>query len=145
MTDRISRDAMLFSIARTVARRSTCERKSVGAVIAREGRVLSIGYNGAPAGMDHCTEVGCWIDSNGGGCIRTQHAEANAIAWAAREGIALHGASLYLTLAPCLPCAKLIINAGIQRVEYLELYRDTTALEYLALAGIPCELKRNAP
>ena len=135
---RISRDEMLFEIAATVAKRSTCDRKHIGAVIARDGRVLSIGYNGSPSRAAHCCDVGCLIDPKTGGCIRTQHAEANAIAWAAREGICTKGARLYATISPCLSCAKLIINAGIVSVQYLDLYRDTAPIDYLSDANIDC-------
>ncbi|MCO5760313.1 MAG: deaminase [Chromatiaceae bacterium] len=127
-----------MQVAETTSWRSTCERNNVGALIVLDGRPLSVGYNGAPAGLAHCQDIGCLIDSSGG-CIRTQHAEANAIAWAARKGIAVEGATLYVTLSPCLPCAKLIINAGIARVVYLSPYRDSTGVDYLRMAGVQVE------
>ena len=135
---RITRNEMLFEIARSAAKRSTCDRRHVGAVIARDGRVLSLGYNGSPSGMPHCCDVGCLVDPQTGGCIRTQHAESNAIAFAAREGIRVEGAELYTTLSPCLSCAKLIINAGISIVLYAEPYRDTTPVDYLRQANVDC-------
>lgn len=140
---RITRSEMLMEMARSAAKRSTCTRKHIGAVIARDGRPLSIGYNGAPSGLRHCLEDGCLLGPDGG-CTRTQHAEANAIAWAARHGIALEDADLYTTISPCLPCAKIIINAGIFRIYYDELYRDVAPLQYLRLAGVQCEIL-NAP
>lgn len=133
--DRITRHEMLAEIASIVAKRSTCPRKSVGAIIAREGRVLSMGYNGAPSGLPHCLSDGC-IEGPDGGCIRTQHAEANAIAFAARVGIKVEGADLWTTVSPCLSCAKVIINAGIKSVYYLNPYRDTSGIDLLNQAGI---------
>lgn len=132
---RISRDDLNMEIARVIALRGTCERGRVGAVIAKDGRIISTGYAGAPAGLPHCTEAGCLIGADGG-CIRTSHAEAGAIAFAARKGIATEGATLYVTLAPCQSCAKLIINAGIERVVYGLPYRDSAGVDLLVKAGI---------
>jgi dCMP deaminase len=139
MTDRISRERLYLKIAQEVSERSTCERKHVGAVIVPRRGILLIGYNGAPAGLPHCLDVGCLIAPDGG-CLRTQHAEANAIAWAARNGIALEGAEIYATISPCLFCAKMIINAGIKAVHFTDRYRDTEPLNYLDDAGIECLL-----
>ena len=125
---------MLIEIAALVARRSTCQRKQVGAVISREGRVLSMGYAGAPAGFAHCAEAKCDLSKP---CTRTVHAEANAIAFAAKLGIPVDGASLYTTLAPCQDCAKLIVNSGIRFVVYQEVYRTSDGLSLLAEALIP--------
>lgn len=138
MIERISRDQMLMEMAITASKRSTCSRKHVGAIIARDGRVISIGYAGAPSGMPHCMDHGC-LQGADGGCIRTQHAEANAIAFAARKGIATERATLYTTVSPCLVCAKLIINAGIEQVWYLERYRKTEGINLLSEAEIWCE------
>lgn len=141
MTNRISRDQMLMEMAITASKRSTCNRKHVGAIIAIDGRPVSVGYAGAPSGLPHCLDHGC-IAGPDGGCIRTQHAEANAIAWAARKGISTEKATLYTTVSPCLACAKLIINAGINEVWFLELYRKMEGLELLGLLGIACEQLR---
>lgn len=131
---RPSRDAMLMEICDTVSRRSTCLRRQVGAVISRDGRVLSLGYAGAPSGLPHCSpELGCHPDQP---CTRTIHAEQNAIAWAAREGIATRGGELHCTTEPCLDCAKLIINAGIVRVLYRDAYRTHDGTELLRSVGI---------
>lgn len=135
---RISREQMLMEMAIVASRRSTCKRKNVGAIIAREGRPISVGYAGAPRGLDHCLEAGCIIGPNGG-CIRTTHAEANAITFAARQGIETEGATMYSTVSPCPECAKLIINAGIQKVWYLEEYRIKEGIELLQLAHIGIE------
>lgn len=138
MKDRISRDKMLMEMAITASKRSTCSRKHVGAIVAIEGRPISVGYAGAPAGLPHCLEYGCLAGPDGG-CIRTQHAEANAIAFAARKGIATEGATLYTTVSPCLACAKLIINAGILVVHYLEQYRKTEGIDLLHSVGVNCQ------
>lgn len=132
---RISRNGMLMQMAKLAAQRGTCRRRSVGAVIARDGRVLSIGYVGAPAGFPHCTPDICGPDKP---CERTIHAEANAIAFAAKEGIRLEDSTLYTTASPCLHCAKLIINSGITTVWYDEEYRDVAPIELLEQAGILC-------
>lgn len=140
---RITRDELFMEIAQAFARRSTCPRGSVGVVIVRDRRIIATGYNGAPAKMAHCSEVGCHIDSatfspdaNGRGCTRAVHAEANAIAYAAREGIALEGTTLYTTHSPCVRCAQLIINAGVREVVYNIAYRDQTGLDLLDAASV---------
>lgn len=128
---------MLMEMAIIASKRSTCSRKHVGAIIAIEGRPISVGYAGAPAGLPHCLDHGCLAGPDGG-CIRTQHAEANAIAFAARKGISTEKAELYTTVSPCLACAKLIINAGIERVWYLEQYRKVEGVALLSKLAIPC-------
>lgn len=133
------------------SRRSTCSRNHVGCVIAIEGRGLSSGYNGAPAGMPHCDHTcDCGGDeltpghhdeecaSGPAGCV-AMHAEANAIAWAARNGNALLNATLYTTLSPCVKCAQLIINAGITRVVWRTIYRDVSGLDLVVASGISSE------
>lgn len=132
---RVGRHTLNMMIAQLISQRSTCNRAQVGCVITQEGRIVSTGYGGAPSGLPHCMDVGCKIGPDGG-CIRTSHAEAGAIAFAARKGVALEGATLYVTLSPCLSCAKLIINAGISRVYYLEPYRDLSGIELLEKAGV---------
>lgn len=132
---RPNREEWLMRMAVIVSTRGTCERASVGAVISREGRVISMGYVGAPAGLPHCIDVGCEMGTHGG-CTRTVHAETNAIAAAARFGTSTDGCELYCTHAPCLPCAKLIVNSGIRRVVYETTYRDASGLALLKEAGI---------
>ena len=133
---RITRDEMLMEIARIVARRSTCNRAQVGAVVAQNGRIVSTGYAGAPSGLPHCDPHICNVENP---CTRTVHAEAGAISYAARSGIRLEGATLYCTHCPCLDCAKLIINTGIKRVIYDQAYRKTEGLELLRTVGIVVE------
>jgi dCMP deaminase len=130
---RISRDRMMMKIAHAVAERSTCSRLHVGAVIARDSRAVSTGYNGNPAGMPHCQHVG---DDP---CKNAVHAEANAIAFAARHGAPTEGAEMFTTHQPCLKCAQLIVNSGIVRVVYDFPYRVLDGLDLLNVLGIPCK------
>lgn len=132
---RYTRSQMMMEMAWSASRRSTCTRKHVGAVIASEGRTISIGYAGSPPGEPHCDEAGCIIGPDGG-CIRTQHAEANAIVFAARKGVAIEGATLYCTDSPCVACAKLILTAGLQVVIYDREYRITDGIELLQRRGV---------
>jgi len=148
---RISRDELLMEIAKTVALRSTCSRAQVGCVVSKEGRVLTMGYNGAPAGMLHCIHV-CNCSAKGQAmgqriphadgcpagdpCLISVHAECNAIAWAARTGVALEGGEMFTTVSPCTPCAQLIINSGIVKVTYAKTYRDLAGVELLSKAYV---------
>ncbi len=124
--ERVSWNQYFMNIATEVAKRATCNRKSVGAVIVRNKTILSTGYNGSPRGLPHCDDpgVGHELKDMGGrqSCVRTVHAEANAIAQAARTGSAIEGGILYTTASPCYDCLKLIINAGITKVICKEFY-----------------------
>ena len=131
---RSSWDDYFMQIALEVATRSTCDRKNVGAVIVRDKMILSTGYNGSIRGLAHCDEVGHEMEN--GHYVRTVHAEANAIAQAARNGVAIDGADIYVTASPCYNCFKLIANSGIQRVFYGEFYRDDRIRIHAAEAGI---------
>ncbi len=131
---RPSWDEYFMQVAFVVATRATCPRRSVGAVIVLDKRILATGYNGAPRGLAHCTEVGCHIVA--GHCIRALHAEQNAILQAAMNGVSTRGATVYVTCQPCNHCAKMIINAGIERVVFQGDYPDEFALELFAEAGI---------
>ena len=123
-----------MGIARQVARRATCDRAQVGAIIVKERRILTTGYNGAPAGLPHCDDVGhLMVD---GHCLRTLHAEQNAIIQAALHGVSVRGGTIYVTHQPCLTCAKMIINAGIVRVVYAGDYLDENSVAFLAQAGV---------
>lgn len=119
--ERQSWDEYFMSLARAAATRATCPRKSVGAVIVRDRTVLSTGYNGSVRGAPHCIDVGCIIEHNH--CIATVHAEVNAILQAAKNGASTSFSTIYVTSNPCLNCMKAIINAGIKRVVYDEIYR----------------------
>jgi len=131
---RISRESMLMAVAQIVSLRGTCQRARVGAVLSRDGRILSVGYVGSPPGSAHCIDVGCQIENDG--CIRTQHAEANAVAWAARSGVSTEGSTLFVTHSPCLSCAKVLIAAGVSKVYYAEPYRLAYGLSLLESSGV---------
>jgi len=122
MQGRASWDEYFMNIAIEVASRSTCDRKKVGAVIVRDKTILSTGYNGSIRGLPHCSEVGHMMDE--GHCVRTIHAETNAIIQAAKNGTCIDSADIYVTASPCWNCFKNIANAGLVRVVYGEFYRD---------------------
>ena len=123
MSDRASWETYFMNIAHEVATRSTCDRKHVGAVIVRGKTILSTGYNGSVRGMHHCDEIG--HEMKNGHCVRTIHAEANAIVQAARNGVRIDDSEIYVTASPCYDCFKMIANAGISAIYYGEFYRDT--------------------
>jgi dCMP deaminase len=124
---RPSFDDIYINLARELSKRSHCVKRQVGAVIAKETRIVSLGYNGPPAGTHNCDEVwpevGC-PRSERGGCSLALHSEENAILYAAKNGITLAGATLYVTLSPCLACARMIYTSGIKRVVFLESYAE---------------------
>ncbi len=115
-------DEYFMNIAQVVASRSTCDRKQVGAVIVRDKMILSTGYNGSIRGMPHCDEVGHWLENDH--CTATIHAEQNAILQAAKTGMMIDRATIYVTASPCWSCFKSIANAGMVRIVYQEFYRD---------------------
>lgn len=123
-----------MNLAREVASRSTCPRKSVGAVLVRDKAVLATGYNGSIRGLAHCSEEGCMLLNDH--CVRTVHAEANALVQAARHGVRIEGADCYVTASPCWECFKLLANAGVKRIVFGEFYRDERIWEFARLAGI---------
>jgi len=134
MNSRPSWDAYFMQIAHLVKTRATCPRRQVGAVIVRDKRILSTGYNGAPRGLSHCPEGGPENDwpagcMRAGHCIRSLHAEQNALLQAAMIGIPCEGSTTYVTRQPCNMCAKMVINAGIERVIYEGEYPDEFSLE----------------
>jgi len=139
-------DEYFLDIAALVARRSTCLRRNVGAVLVRERRILSTGYNGAPTGLRHCLDIGCLrvqLQIPSGErheLCRGLHAEQNAIIQAALHGVGIAGATLYCTNQPCGICAKMIINAGIVHVVVRDGYSDELAAEILGEAGIQVEI-----
>lgn len=143
---RPTRDELFIKMTQLVATRSTCPRKHVGAVIVRDNRIMSIGYNGAPPGMPHCDDVGCeaafFQRHEGGrtyqlpGCVRAIHAEMNAIAFAARQGARTDDATMYSTCATCANCAALLVSSGIARFVYREPYRLTAGIDLLNNAGV---------
>ena len=133
-------DSYFLKIAAAVSERSACDRALVGCVLVREKRILTTGFNGSPAGQDHCDEIGhLMVD---GHCVRTIHAETNAIIQAALHGVSTKGATCYVTHLPCINCTKALINAGITRIVYSVAYRaDENALNFLKAANIRVEKK----
>ena len=131
-----------MSITELVAQRSTCLRRHVGAILVRDKRVITTGYNGAPAKIKHCLDVGCLREQMGipsgerHELCRGLHAEQNAIIQAAIHGVSIRGAILFCTNMPCSICTKMLINAGIIEINYKEGYPDTLASDMLAEAGI---------
>lgn len=131
---RVTWNEYFMNIADQVATRSTCGRKHVGAVIVRDKTILSTGYNGSLRGAPHCDEAG--HDMENEHCVRTVHAEANAVAQAAKHGVRIDQAVIYVTASPCLTCFKLIANSGITKIYYKEFYRDERITEYARQAGV---------
>ncbi|ALC16794.1 deoxycytidylate deaminase [Desulfuromonas soudanensis] len=131
-----------MEIARLVARRSTCLRRQVGAVMVKGKNIVATGYNGTPSGITHCSEVGCLRQKLGvpsgerHELCRGLHAEQNAIIQAAKHGTNIAGSTLYCTNSPCIICTKMIINSGVERIVYFEGYPDTLSMEMLAESGI---------
>ena len=140
--NRPSWDSYFMNITTLVAQRSTCLRRAVGAVLVKDKRILSTGYNGAPAHLKHCLEVGCLREQMGiesgkmHELCRGIHAEQNAIIQAAYHGVSVKGAVVYCTNQPCSICARMIINAGIVKIYYQSGYADPLAKELLAEAKI---------
>ncbi len=138
-----------MAITRLVAKRSTCLRRSVGAILIKEKRILATGYNGAPAGVKHCEEVGCLRENSSipsgtrHELCRGLHAEQNVIIQAAYHGISIRDATLYCTNKPCVICSKMIINAGIKKIYYEEGYDDALSEQLFSEAGV--ELVRLRP
>jgi len=143
MSARPTWDQYFLTITRQVAERSTCLRARVGAVIVRDKNILATGYNGSPAGLPHCLDVGCLIyrsttpagevEEN---CFRCIHAEINAIAQAAKNGAGIRDADIYITHTPCIHCFKVLINTGIKRIFYEKPYKLHTIEELLRYTDV---------
>jgi len=137
-------DEYFMEIATLVASRSTCMRRQVGCVVVKERRILSTGYNGAPSGVTHCHETGCRRADEGipsgerAELCRGVHAEQNAIIQGARHGVALRGATVYVTTQPCSICTKMLINAGIEEIIFDGEYPDELSQRLLKEAGVFC-------
>lgn len=132
MTERLNPTEYFLLIAQTAAMRSTCPRRQVGAVLVEKGIVVSTGFNGSPRNMKHCTDPGSSCLMYNGSCIRTVHAEVNALLWAGRG----EGDTLYCTDQPCLNCTKAIINHGVTKVFYMRPYPDDARDALLKDLGI---------
>jgi len=141
-SERPSWEEYFMDITHLVAKRSTCLRRQVGAILVKDKKILATGYNGAPSRLDHCLEIGCLRQKQGipsgerHELCRGLHAEQNAIIQAAYHGVAIQGATLYCTNHPCIICSKMIINAGIEKVVYEEGYADALAETMLQESGI---------
>ncbi len=135
-----------MEIVNVVKKRSTCLRRQVGALIVKDKRILSTGYNGAPTGLAHCEETGCLREQlkvpsgERHELCRALHAEQNAIVQAANSGVSINNATIYVTDQPCVLCAKMIINAGIKRIVFEKGYPDELSMKLLNEAGI--EIKK---
>ncbi|MCX5705009.1 MAG: cytidine/deoxycytidylate deaminase family protein [Candidatus Omnitrophica bacterium] len=142
MHKRPSWDKYFLDVAGLVARRSTCLRRNVGAILVKDKRILATGYNGAPAGLKHCLDIGCLrqkLNIPSGQrheLCRALHAEQNALIQASLYGISVKGSKLYATCQPCVICAKMLINAGISEIIITEGYPDKMAMDFLKQAKI---------
>ena len=126
--ERVSWEMYFMNIAKEVGTRSTCSRKHIGAVIVRGKTILATGYNGSIRGLAHCDEAGHEMDNTH--CVRTIHAEANAIVQSARHGVRIEDSEIYITASPCYDCFKMIANVGIRKIYFGEFYRDERILEH---------------
>ena len=145
--DKPSFETIFMNLATDLAQRSHCVKAQVGAVLTKDTRIISIGYNGPPAGTHNCDEewpeTGCPRDSRGS-CSLALHAEENAILYAAKNGADLEGSTLYVTLSPCLPCARLIFSSGIRKVVFKSSYAEYKGLssdegvDFLNRFGVEC-------
>lgn len=136
--ERIKWQDYFMAQSQLLALRSTCRRLSVGATIVKDNRIIAGGYNGSVAGEVHCIDDGCYIEE--GHCIRTVHAEMNALLQCAKMGVPTTGAEIYVTHFPCIHCTKSIIQAGISKIYYAENYKNHPyAIELLLKAGIQAE------
>ncbi len=142
-------DEYFMELAAVVAKRSTCLRNQVGAVIVKDKRILSTGYNGAPRNLPHCLDIGCIRQQNNiesgtrHELCRAVHAELNAIIQAALHGVSIEGATVYCTHQPCILCAKMLINANIEKVVFGMVYPDIEALKFFEKAGVKVEQLTN--
>ncbi len=134
-------DKYFLDIAEVVSRRATCDRAHIGAVLVKDKYIISTGYNGAPHGLGHCDEVGHMMENNH--CVRTTHAEQNAIIQAAVHGTPTSGSTLYTTHSPCKICTKIILNAHIKRVVARNLYRDDSVINMFKEANVEFAIIEN--
>jgi dCMP deaminase len=134
---RPSWDEYFMELAQVVGKRSTCNRRSVGAVLVRDKRILTTGYNGSPPGQPHCTDEGCLMLDNH--CVRAIHAEQNAIIQGALHGIDLRGSTCYVTSGPCVHCSKMLIAAGVKRIVFQDSYTEEIGQRMARQAGVILE------
>lgn len=141
-------DKIFMELAINIAMRSHCVKRHVGAVLTKETRIISIGYNGPPAGTHNCDEEwpekGCDLDSKGS-CSLALHAEQNALMYAVKNNTNVDGSTIYITLTPCLPCARMLLSAGVKKVVYLQSYAEykglpkDEGLDFLERFGVSSE------
>lgn len=141
--ERLGWHEYFMGVAHLISRRATCTRGHIGAVLVRDNNILSTGYNGAPSGLPHCNETTCKIyrsthpdgtvEEN---CVNTIHAEINAIAQAAKHGVSIKDADIYITASPCIHCLKVLINVGIKTIYYDKPYKIDNISELLRLSGV---------
>ena len=134
MAKRPDWDEYFLKLAMLASERATCPRMHCGCILARGKNVISTGYNGSIPGDDHCEDVGCLVVDNH--CVRTVHAEMNALVQAARWGTSTDGATAYVTNMPCTTCAKALISAGVKRIVVFSDFHDTLAVEFFSKAKI---------
>ena len=127
-------DEYFLKLAMLASERATCPRMHCGCVLVKNKEVITTGYNGSIPGDEHCDDIGCLVVDNH--CVRTVHAEMNALIQAAKRGHAVEGASAYVTNMPCTTCAKALITAGIKRVVVFSDYHDTLATEFFSKGGV---------
>ena len=134
MSGRKSWAQYYMDIARVVSTRATCPRKHVGCILVREKHLIASGYNGSVSGLQHCTDIGCMMEDDH--CVRTTHAEVNAVAQAARHGARTDGSTAYVTASPCWHCFKVLATAGVEHIVFGEFYRDDRLFDAAAKAHI---------
>lgn len=141
---RPSWDDYFMAIAKIIAARGTCDRLYAGSVLVKENRIIATGYNGSPAGLPHCNDVGHLLEE--GHCVRTIHGEHNSLLQAARQGgTSTQGSTMYTKYSPCIHCAKYVIACGIQRVVVGKIYRNPQVVEMLKEAGVKVEVYSQNP
>ena len=131
---RKSWDEYFMDIAQEVATRATCDRKRVGCVLVKDKYIIATGYNGSVAGLPHCDEAGHMME--GTHCVRTTHAEVNAVVQAAKHGVSSDGCTAYVTASPCWHCFKILASGGVRRIVFGEFYRDERLFDAAGILGI---------
>ncbi|HEY9481010.1 MAG TPA: cytidine/deoxycytidylate deaminase family protein [Candidatus Paceibacterota bacterium] len=140
---RPSWDDYFMAIVKIIATRGTCDRLYAGSVLVKDKRIIATGYNGSPAGLPHCDDVGHLLEE--GHCVRTVHGEHNSLLQAARQGgTSTEGSTMYTKYSPCIHCTKYIISAGVKRVVVGQIYRNPQALELLKDAGVTVDLYKES-
>ncbi len=141
---RPSWDDYFMAFAKIIAARGTCDRLYAGSVLVKDNRIIATGYNGSPAGLPHCDDVGHLLEE--GHCVRTIHGEHNSLLQAARQGgTSANGSTMYTKYSPCIHCAKYVIACGVKRVVVGKIYRNPQAVDMLKEAGVSVEIYKENP